>query len=127
MTTTKATTATKSRRGRPHKDVDVAQLEQMARIGSPITDMALALGVSVDTLERNYAEVIKVAQAAGRSALLSRMARAAILEGNMTAMIWLSKQPVGRGIGLGFRDSYDLDHSTGGQPLPLFVAKVVIE
>lgn len=111
--------------GRPREVVDEAKLQQLAQVGSPMGDMALVLGVSVDTLERRYAEVIKRAQAAGRAALLSSMTKAALMAGNMTAMIWVSKQPIGRGLGLGFKDAAEVDHTSGGQPLQL--ASVVIQ
>lgn len=55
--------------GRPPKEVDVELLKRHATIHCTMVEMAMLHGVSVDTLERRFADVIKAAQAGGKMSL----------------------------------------------------------
>ncbi len=80
--------------GRPRKEIDERALREMARIHCTMEEMASASGVSVATLERNYAEAIKGERAQGKQSLRRWMFDAAE-KGNTTMMIWLSKNELG--------------------------------
>lgn len=83
------------RRGRPRKQVDEPTLEQMASMGCTTAEMAETLGVSPDTLERNYAASIKRGAALRNYSLRRRQLELA-MEGNPTMLIWLGKQLLGQ-------------------------------
>lgn len=89
-----ASVTAKRGRGRPHIAVNVKMLRALAEIQCTLAEMAAVLGVSVDTLTRNYAEIIKSGQESGKSSLRRSMFKAA-QGGNVTAQIWLSKQHLG--------------------------------
>ena len=55
----------KPKLGRPFIELDVKQLENLASIQCTMSEMALVMGCSVDTLDRNSAELIKAARAKG--------------------------------------------------------------
>jgi hypothetical protein len=103
--------------GRPPKEVNLETLAGLARIQCTMSEMSAVLHVSVDTLERNYADVIKTAQESGRASLRRVQYLAAVGpvnaagqptgKGNPAMMIWLGKQLLGQ------RDRADLD-LTGG-------------
>lgn len=89
--------AQKSRLGRPKKFVDLELVERLAQIQCTHTEIASALGISVDTLTRNrhFAEVYKRGAESGRKSL-RRMQFESALKGNVTMMIWLGKQYLGQ-------------------------------
>jgi hypothetical protein len=79
---------------RPKLQIDETQVESLAAINCTVDEIASVLGCSKDTLERRYAAVIKRGKENGRSSL-RRMMWAKCKEGNITMMIWLSKQILG--------------------------------
>jgi hypothetical protein len=79
------------KRGRPRKLIDVKQLNRLASIGCSMGEMAHVLGVSIDTLECNFAVVIKKGQAVGNISLRHKQFETA-MQGNVTMLIWLGKQ-----------------------------------
>jgi len=83
------------RRGRPRKQVDEKTLRALAKINCTREEMAAVLGVSTDTLARNYAELIKEESANGKMSL-RRMQWKKALEGNITMLIWLGKNELGQ-------------------------------
>lgn len=104
------------KRGRPKIQLDVKMLEGLARIGCTDEEMATLLGVSSDTLVRNYAESIKRGRAEMKMSLRRVQIRLAE-EGNATMAIWLGKQNLGQ------KDK--VEHSgEGDSPL---VLKVIYE
>lgn len=76
---------------RPRKAIDLATLEKLAAINCSHAEMASVLGCSSDTLERNYAAVIKKGRAQGRMSLKRKQYEVA-MTGNVTMLIWLGKQ-----------------------------------
>lgn len=80
--------------GRPEKDIDPEQVKRLASIQCTMTEMAAVLRCSVDTLENKFSDIIKEGQASGKMSL-RRMMWAKANEGNVTMMIWLSKNALG--------------------------------
>lgn len=80
---------------RPKKPIDVELLIRLASIHCTYEEMADIFKVSVDTLERRYADVIKEAKSTGKSSL-RRHQWALAQNGNATMLIWLGKQLLGQ-------------------------------
>lgn len=80
--------------GRPFKKIDEDLLKKLAHIHCTMDEMASILGCSVDTLERNYAGMIKEAKDGGKMSLRRQLFQMA-LNGNLGAAVWLSKQHLG--------------------------------
>jgi hypothetical protein len=79
---------------RPRKPVDEALLRKLAVIHCNQDEMASVLGVSVDTLQRRFAAQIKDGRAEGKMSLRRKMWEMA-LNGNVSLLIWLSKNELG--------------------------------
>lgn len=78
-------------KGRPKKEVDVAVLKKLCEIQCTKAEMAYILGVSTDTLNRNYSDVINVGKTLGKVTLRRAQWRNAIDKNNVTMQIWLGK------------------------------------
>ena len=63
------TVAQEKVKGRPKKEVDVAILKNLCEIQCTVKEMAYVLGVSVDTLNRNYKDEIATGKTLGKIAL----------------------------------------------------------
>ena len=89
--------AKKPNRGRPKKFVDLEMVERLAHIQCTHTEIASALGISVDTLTRHrqFAEVYKRGSEGGRKSL-RRMQFESANKGNVVMQIWLGKQYLGQ-------------------------------
>lgn len=79
---------------RPPKPVDENLLRKLAAIHCNQEEMASVLNISVDTLHRRFAEQIKNARNEGKMSLRRKMWELA-LSGNVTILIWLSKNELG--------------------------------
>lgn len=79
---------------RPPKPVDENLLRKLAAIHCNQDEMASVLGVSVDTLQRRFAAQIKDARNEGKMSLRRKMWEMA-LNGNVSLLIWLSKNELG--------------------------------
>ena len=55
----------KKKLGRPFLELDLKQVENLASIQCTYKEIALVMGCSVDTLERNCAEIIEASRAKG--------------------------------------------------------------
>lgn len=99
--------------GRPRKEIDRKQAENLARIQCTRDEIADFFDVSADTIERRCAEwgfetfaaFFKTYAAEGKSSLRREQYKLA-MKGNATMLIWLGKQYLGQ------RDQ--IDHSTKG-------------
>ena len=60
-----------------------------------MTEIAAVVGCSVDTLERRFAETIKLGQEKGKTSL-RRWQYLAAEKGNTAMLIWLGKQHLGQ-------------------------------
>jgi light-regulated signal transduction histidine kinase (bacteriophytochrome) len=59
-------------KGRPKKEIDVAVLKHLCEIQCTLTECAHVLGVSTDTLKRNYADVIQMGKSQGMQIWLGK-------------------------------------------------------
>lgn len=80
---------------RPKLQLDEALIERLAAIHCPTVEIAAALNCSVDTLDRNYAELIAKGRDKGKTSL-RRMQWDAATKGNVVMMIFLGKQLLGQ-------------------------------
>ena len=81
--------------GRPKLQVDSDLVEKLAGIGCPTSEIAAIVGCSVDTLDRNFAEVMSK----GRENIKTRLRKKQIdtaMSGNVVMLIWLGKQMLGQ-------------------------------
>ena len=78
-------------KGRPPIKVDKAVLRNLCEIQCTIKEIAFVLGVSVDTLNRNYRDVIDEGKSQGKIALRRAQWRNAMEKNNVTMQIWLGK------------------------------------
>ena len=78
-------------KGRPPIKVDKDVLRNLCEIQCTIKEIAYVLGVSVDTLNRNYRDVIDEGKSQGKIALRRAQWRNAMEKNNVTMQIWLGK------------------------------------
>ncbi len=113
---------TKHPGGRPRREFDLRQVEELARLGCTEEDMGAVLGVSVDTIQRRkrtseeFCGAIKRGQAATRNSL-RRLQLKKALDGNVTMLIWLGKQLLGQSD----RQSTLLGQNPEGPPVQVVV------
>ncbi len=83
--------------GRPRLELDEVLIFRLAMIHCPNEEIAVACGCSVDTLTRNFAEIMEKGREAGKMSLRRKMFSQAMGNGKgATVMqIWLSKQLLG--------------------------------
>ena len=83
-------------KGRPKIAIDVKVLRKLLDIQCTLTECAHVLGVSTDTLKRNYEDVINQGKTLGKVALRRAQWKNAIEKNNVTMQIWLGKQCLGQ-------------------------------
>ena len=83
-----------AKRGPKNIKLDINQLSQLAAIGCTMIDISNIIGVSVDTLERKYADVIKKGKEQGKMSL-RRKAFSMSQEGSVPMTIFLLKNLCG--------------------------------
>ena len=76
---------------RPPKKIDPEIVSRLAQIHCTMEEIALVVGCSVDTLERRFADIIKIGKAKARSSL-RRYQWEAVQKGNTAMLIWMGKQ-----------------------------------
>lgn len=106
--------ATKKRSvGRPKKVVSHTSIKRMAEVGCTDEEIAFALGVSSDTIVRNFAEHLKKGRANLDCSLRHHQVKLA-KEGNATMLIWLGKNRLGQS------DQHSIANAKGkdGEPVP---------
>lgn len=105
---------------RPKKVIDPKQVESLAGINCTVDEIAAVIGCDKRTLERRFAANIKRGREHGRSSL-RRMMYEKAKEGNVTMMIWLSKQL------LGYTDKVEQKNEhTGSDGSPIQSAVVIL-
>lgn len=75
--------------GRPRNEVDIEQLKKLASIQCTNVEIAAWFGVSVDTITRNFADIIKECKETGKASLKRLLWRSAE-KGNFLAMKFLA-------------------------------------
>lgn len=93
------------KRGRPKAEVDESLLEKLCEIQCTQKEMAYVLGVSTDTLNRNYSEAMERGRAMGKLALRRAQWQNAVENNNVTMQIWLGKNILGQSDNPGSEDS----------------------
>jgi hypothetical protein len=76
---------------RPRKITDPSQVEKLAAINCSYAEIASVLSVSVSTLTKGYSQHIEKGRESGKASLKRKMWDTA-MQGNVTMLIWLSKQ-----------------------------------
>lgn len=82
-------------RGRPTKPVDASIVQGMAAVGCTTQDIATALNVSPDTIERRFMAELERGRQQMRQSLRKKQFESA-MSGNVTMLIWLGKQHLGQ-------------------------------
>lgn len=77
--------------GRPRKKVDPEKVKQLAGFGLSTGEIAAALDVSHDTIERRFKADLKAGREI-RNGSLRRKQFEVAMDGNATMLIWLGKQ-----------------------------------
>jgi hypothetical protein len=90
--------------GRPKKELDVEQIRELATIQCTDVEIAAVMRVSVDTITRNYAEMIKEGREHGKSSLRRAQYKLA-LTGNAQMLIWLGRFYLGQKEEINFTSS----------------------
>lgn len=82
---------------RPQKESEIpdSAIQMLASICCTMTEISAVTGLSVDTLERRFAEPIKRGREIGKATLRREQYRLA-MAGNPTMLIWLGKQLLGQ-------------------------------
>lgn len=100
--------------GRPRLDLDPALIEDLAGIGCTMIEISKICKCSVDTLERNFADVIEKGREEMKMSLRRRQLEVAHKGSkdkevaSVTMLIWLGKQHLGQ------RDQHELSGPNGG-------------
>lgn len=81
--------------GRPRKNIDPQQVEELAAIQCSYAEMAAVLKCDPSTLTRNYSQAIKDGRERGKSSLKRKQYEVA-MKGNVGMLIWLGKQHLGQ-------------------------------
>lgn len=93
--TTLKTTKTKTGAGRPRIDIDPEKVRLLAEAFCTNDEIAAMLGISHDTLTRNFACALKTGRETAKGQLRSQQKTIA-MEGNVPMLIWLGKQYLGQ-------------------------------
>ena len=87
--------STEKTTGRPKIELDTSVLTKLAEIQCNLKEMAYVMGCSVDTLKRNYMDVIEIGQAQGKIKLRRAMFRNACENDHAVMQIFLAKNLLG--------------------------------
>jgi AraC-like DNA-binding protein len=93
--TDQANKQAKNKGGRPAIKVDTDLIEKLAAIHCTNKEIAEVLGISIDTLQRNFPDFLQKGRATGK-AKLRRLQWQKAEEGNPTMLIFLGKQILGQ-------------------------------
>lgn len=86
---------TKKSTGRPKIELDTSVLTKLAEIQCNLREMSYVMGCSVDTLKRNYMDVIEIGEAQGKIKLRRAMFRNATENDHAVMQIFLAKNLLG--------------------------------
>ena len=84
----------KNKGGRPKKDIDPNLVYDLAKIHCTKEEIATILGCSRETLYARFSDVLQKGDDDGKKSLKRKMHEVA-MNGNVTMLIWLSKQRLG--------------------------------
>jgi hypothetical protein len=80
--------------GRPKAVVDEQRLEDLAAINCTVQEIADVERVHVDTIYARYSDILRRGRSRGSRSLKSKLFEKA-MAGDMSALVWLSKQQCG--------------------------------
>ena len=86
----------KAKTGRPKKDIDPAQVRQLAAINCSYEEIAGVVKCDPSTLTRRFSQAIKDGREEGKASLKRAQWKKAVVDGNPTMLIWLGKQYLGQ-------------------------------
>ena len=86
---------TKSRAGRPRRELDERQIRELASIGCAMSEIAVVMDCHVDTIRDNYSKAISEGRENGKISLRRAQMKLA-LEGNAQMLIWLGRFYLGQ-------------------------------
>jgi len=98
---------TKSKAGRPKKELDKEQVYKLALMHCNMQEMADFFCVDVKTLRTNYSQEIQKGKAEGKIRLRKKQFEVAE-RGNVSMLIWLGKQVLGQNDGVSGDDTTPL-------------------
>ena len=78
-------------RGRKKIELDREQIQRLAGIQCTFKEIAFIMGVSTETIKRNYLDDVELGKANGKLALRRAQWRNAEEKDNVTMQIWLGK------------------------------------
>jgi AraC-like DNA-binding protein len=81
--------------GRPRKNIDPAQVEELASIDCSYAEMAAVLGCNESTLTRRFAQAIERGRNRGKTSLKRKQFELA-MAGDRTMLVWLGKVRLGQ-------------------------------
>ena len=81
-------------RPRPRKPVDKELIYKLAAIHCTNKEIASVVGIHIDSLQRHYSDILIAGRESGKGKLRRRMWEEA-MKGNVTMLIWLSKNYLG--------------------------------
>lgn len=96
---------------RPKKIVDVELIKNLASIMCTVEEIASMVGVSVDTLERRFADVIKQGKSNGKASL-RRLQWKIAQSGNASMAIFLGKQYLNQADKLDFTEEKNFEFTS---------------
>lgn len=79
---------------RPRKEIDREEVQKLAAINCTVDEIADFFNVSKRTIQRRFGTILKKGRSQGKISL-KRLMYTKAKEGNVTMMIWLSKQMLG--------------------------------
>jgi hypothetical protein len=106
--------------GRPLKQIDEKQVEELASIDCTNDEIAAVMGCSADTIERRFAGAIKRGRENGKASLKRQLWKSA-MGGRDAVLIFLAKNR------LGYADKVDNQVTNVGNGLDAFDRVEVIE
>lgn len=80
---------------RPKKPIDPEQVRKLALINCSYSEIALIVGCEESILHKRFSSVIEEGRAHGKSSLKRKMWQVAMDQGNVSMLIFLSKQMLG--------------------------------
>lgn len=94
MTKFSKTHQPKEHGGRPKAVIDEKKLEELASMDYTMDELAAEFDVHFDTIYARFSEPLKKGRLKGNGSLKRRLFQKA-MDGDMTALIWLSKNRLG--------------------------------
>jgi hypothetical protein len=89
-----AESSVKDKGGRPLKQIDGELVKKLAAIHCTKNEIAAVVGCNPDTLYARFSEVLRLGDEEGKMSLKRKMHEVA-MKGNVSMLIWLSKQRLG--------------------------------